>query len=129
MIWPPPRRSPEKIGGRGEETASFTALQAKITLAEQVALLGDPREFEQRLANDPKDHQARYDLAMVENARGNRDAAADHLLHIIRTDRDMERGRRAQTAAAIVRRLGPGGPRLAVGAAQALVGFVFLETY
>ena len=87
----------EKISDDGRKLPSFTALQAKMTLAEQVALLGDPREFEQRLAADPKDHQARYDLAMVENARGNRDAAADHLLHIIRTDRTWnEDGARKQ---------------------------------
>ena len=87
----------ERVSEDGRKLASFTALQAKITLAEQVALLGDPREFEQRLAADPKDHQARYDLAMVENARGNRDAAADHLLDIIRTDRTWnEDGARKQ---------------------------------
>jgi putative thioredoxin len=86
-----------RISEDGRKQPSFTALQAKITLAEQVALLGDPREFEQRLAADPKDHQARFDLAMVENARGNRDAAADHLLQIIRTDRTWnEDGARRQ---------------------------------
>jgi putative thioredoxin len=71
----------------GQKLPAFTALQAKIALAEQVALLGDPREFEERLSNNPKDHQARFDLAMIENAKGNRDGAADHLLHIIRADR------------------------------------------
>jgi putative thioredoxin len=87
----------EKISDDGKKLPSFTALQAKMTLAEQVALLGDPREFEQRLAADPKDHQARYDLAMLENARGNREAAADQLLHIIRTDRTWnEDGARQQ---------------------------------
>jgi putative thioredoxin len=87
----------QKISDDGKKLPSFTALQAKMTLAEQVALLGDPREFEQRLAADPKDHQARYDLAMVENARGNREAAADQLLHIIRTDRTWnEDGARQQ---------------------------------
>jgi putative thioredoxin len=87
----------EKISEEAKKLPTFNALQAKITLAEQVALLGDPREFEERLAADPKDHQARYDLAMVENARGNRDAAADHLLHIIRADRTWnEDGARKQ---------------------------------
>jgi putative thioredoxin len=87
----------EKINEEAKKLPSFTALQAKITLAEQVALLGDPREFEQRLAADPEDHQARFDLAMIENARGSRDAAADHLLHIIRTDRTWnEDGARKQ---------------------------------
>ena len=76
-----------KATEEGRKLPAFAALQAKITLAEQVAQLGDPREFERRLADNPKDHQARLDLAMIENARGNRHEAADHLLHIIRTDR------------------------------------------
>jgi putative thioredoxin len=77
----------EKLTDAAKKLPAYTALQAKITLAEQVATLGDPREFERRLAANPKDHQARFDLAMIENAKGNRTAAADHLLHIIRTDR------------------------------------------
>lgn len=77
----------EKLTDAAKKLPAYTALQAKITLAEQVATLGDPREFEQRLAANPKDHQARFDLAMIENAKGNRTAAADHLLHIIRADR------------------------------------------
>ena len=87
----------ERVSEDPRKLPAFAALQAKITLGEQVALLGDPREFEQRLANDPKDHQARFDLAMIENAKGSRDAAADHLLHIIRTDRTWnEDGARKQ---------------------------------
>ena len=87
----------ERVSEDARKLPAFAALQAKITLGEQVALLGDPREFEQRLANDPKDHQARFDLAMIENAKGSRDAAADHLLHIIRTDRTWnEDGARKQ---------------------------------
>jgi putative thioredoxin len=77
----------EKLTDAAKKLPAYTALQAKITLAEQVATLGDPREFEQRLNANPKDHQARFDLAMIENAKGSRTAAADHLLHIIRTDR------------------------------------------
>jgi putative thioredoxin len=77
----------EKLTDAAKKLPAYTALQAKITLAEQVATLGDARELEQRLAANPKDHQARFDLAMIENAKGNRTAAAEHLLHIIRTDR------------------------------------------
>lgn len=44
-------------------------------------------QFEQRLAIDPADHQARYDLAAALNASGDRAAAADALLHIIKHDR------------------------------------------
>ena len=44
-------------------------------------------QFEQRLAVDPADHQARYDLAAALNASGDRAGAADALLHIIKHDR------------------------------------------
>ena len=69
------------------DAPAIAAVKAKIALAEQAASLGDPAELERRLAADPKDHQARFDLAMIQNALGDRDAAADSLLAIIRADR------------------------------------------
>ncbi|KAB2864093.1 MAG: tetratricopeptide repeat protein, partial [Bauldia sp.] len=59
-------------------------------LAEQVASLGDPAELERRLAADPKDHQARFDLALIQNALGERDKAADNLLAIMKADRTWQ---------------------------------------
>lgn len=44
-------------------------------------------EFEQRLAADPLDHQARYDLATALNATGRREEAAAALLEIMRRER------------------------------------------
>ena len=67
--------------------AAVVALRARMTLDEQVAGLGNPQELEARLTADPKDHQARFDLAMIQNARGDRTAAADSLLAIIKADR------------------------------------------
>lgn len=68
-----------------------------MTLAAEAAALGNPAAFEQRLAANPGDHQARFDLAMVQNARGDRHAAADNLLAIIKADRTWnEDGARAQ---------------------------------
>jgi putative thioredoxin len=69
------------------ENASVRAAEAKITLAEQVAKLGDPVALQTRLQADPRDHQARYDLAMILNAKGQRHEAADHLLAIMKADR------------------------------------------
>jgi putative thioredoxin len=43
--------------------------------------------LEARVAADPADHQARYDLATALNATGQREAAANQLLAIIRQDR------------------------------------------
>ena len=69
---------------------AVTAVRAKMKLAEQVAALGDPAELMRRLEADPKDHQARFDLAMIENARGDRMAAANHLLAIVKSDRQWK---------------------------------------
>ena len=73
------------------------AARTKHELHAQASAMGDPRELEDRLNADPKDHQARLDLAMILNARNMRDEAADHLLSIIKTDRTWnEDGARKQ---------------------------------
>lgn len=67
--------------------AAVAAVRAKMALAEQVAGLGDPAELQKRLAANPADHQARFDLALIQNAYGQRAEAADGLLAIIKADR------------------------------------------
>lgn len=69
------------------DAPAIAAVKARIQLAEQAASLGDPAELERRLAENPNDHQARFDLAMIQNVLGERMAAADNLLHIIKADR------------------------------------------
>ncbi|CAH1658037.1 thioredoxin [Chelatococcus asaccharovorans] len=66
---------------------AIAAARAALELAEQAASLGDLAEFEQRLATNPLDHQARFDLALALNAKGKREEAADQLLEIFRRDR------------------------------------------
>jgi putative thioredoxin len=48
--------------------------------------------LEARLASNPDDHEARFELASVRMAAGDRDAAADALLEIIRRDREWNDG-------------------------------------
>lgn len=67
--------------------AAFRAAEARLALAEEAAKLGDPAKLEARLAKEPNDHQARYDLAMIRNAQGQRGEAADALLAIMKSDR------------------------------------------
>ncbi|QPC90026.1 thioredoxin [Mesorhizobium sp. INR15] len=70
-----------------KDAPPLAALRAKMAIAAQAAALGNPAEFERRLAENPGDHQARFDLAMIQNAKGDRTAAADNLLAIIKADR------------------------------------------
>jgi putative thioredoxin len=79
------------------EVAAIAAVTTKFKLAAQAASLGDPAALERRLAENPKDHQARFDLAMIQNAQGRREEAADNLLTIVKTDRSWnDDGARAQ---------------------------------
>ncbi|AOO79656.1 thioredoxin [Bosea vaviloviae] len=66
---------------------AIATVRAAIELAEQAASLGDTAELEAKVAADPKDHQARFDLAVALNARDRREEAVDHLIAIIKADR------------------------------------------
>ncbi len=66
---------------------AVAAVRAAIELAQQAAALGDTAELEAKVAADPKDHQARFDLALALNARDRREEAVDHLIAIIKADR------------------------------------------
>jgi putative thioredoxin len=66
---------------------AISAVTAAIDIAEQAAALGDLGPLEKAVADNPGDNQARFDLALALNARGDRDAAADRLLEIIKRER------------------------------------------
>ena len=66
---------------------AVAAVRAAIELAQQAASLGDTAELEAKVAANPKDHQARFDLALALNARDRREEAVDHLIAIIKADR------------------------------------------
>jgi putative thioredoxin len=78
--------SPPPAPGKDPDPA-IAAVLAAIHVAEQAAEIGDIAPLEKAVAEDPANNQARLDLALALNARGNRDAAADRLLEIIKRDR------------------------------------------
>jgi putative thioredoxin len=60
---------------------------AALEAAEAAASLGDTSGLAAKVEADPNDHQARLELAIALNAAGDREAATDHLILIIRKDR------------------------------------------
>jgi putative thioredoxin len=66
---------------------SVAAARAALELAEQATTLGPLAELEQKVALNPLDHQARFDLALALNNKGRRLEVLDHLLEIVRRDR------------------------------------------
>ena len=70
------------------EHAEITGARSALLLAEEgAAARGKLTEFERRLAADPADHAARYELATALNAMDRRTDAAEALLAIIRAER------------------------------------------
>lgn len=65
---------------------------AALALARDVPEAGDAAALEARVAGDPDDLEARYDLAGQRMASGDRDGAADLLLAIIASDREWNGG-------------------------------------
>jgi putative thioredoxin len=76
------------LGPRGQlHVPMVERARAALELAEQAADLGDVVELSTRVEAEPGDLQARFDLAVALNARGRRSEAADHLLEIVRRNR------------------------------------------
>ena len=67
--------------------AAVLAASAALELAEQAKNLGPVTELEQKVAANPLDHQARFDLALALNGKGQRLDALEHLISIVKRDR------------------------------------------
>jgi len=67
--------------------AAVAAARAALEVAEQTKNLGPISELEQKVAANPLDHQARFDLALALNGKGRRAEALDHLIAIVKRDR------------------------------------------
>jgi putative thioredoxin len=77
--------------------APVAAARAALEVAEQAKSVGPVNELEQKVAANPLDHQARFDLATALNAAGKRAEAVNHLIEIVKRDRKWnEDGARKQ---------------------------------
>jgi putative thioredoxin len=72
----------------GEQDEAVRAVEAELKLKETPAPeSGATAALRAKLAADPKDHQARFDLAMALDAAGDRDGAVEELLALVKLDR------------------------------------------
>jgi putative thioredoxin len=67
--------------------SSVAAARAALELAEQAKTVGPLAELEQKVAANPLDHQARFDLAVALNGKGQRMEALEQLIAIVKRDR------------------------------------------
>jgi len=67
--------------------SAVAAARAAVEVAEQAASLGPVAELEQKVAANPHDYQARFDLAVALNGNNRRQEALDQLIEIVRRDR------------------------------------------
>ncbi len=69
------------------EKPAFASAKAALELAEQSAGAGPVSDLTARVAQNPQDHQTRFELALALHAAKQNEAAAEALLEIIRRDR------------------------------------------
>jgi putative thioredoxin len=84
----------EILDGLSDELAKkpeISRARAALEVA-SAAPAADTSALGQRLAANPDDHDARFELASARMAAGDRDGAADALLEIVQRDRDWNEG-------------------------------------
>lgn len=70
----------------------IAGVRAALELAANASAAGDNDELGAKVAANPNDHQARFDYAEALSARGDLEAASEHLLAIIEKNRDWNEG-------------------------------------
>ncbi len=77
----------DTIPEAARQGADYAALAAELKLRDEAAAVPETAELDARLAADPDDHQARFDLALALNAAGQRVEAAEQLVALMKRDR------------------------------------------
>ena len=75
-----------------QNDAGIASVRASLDLIDDAEGAGDPLALQAQVQANPKDHQARYDLARALIGRGDLDGACDALLLIVESNRDWNDG-------------------------------------
>lgn len=71
-----------------KQSAPVQAVLAALALSRKAESAGPTDELEAKVAANPNDHQARYDLAVALATNGDKQTAVDQLLEIVKKQRD-----------------------------------------
>ena len=113
-----------KVPAKEKTNAEVAAVQASIDLAEQAKAAGPVGDLKAKAAADPKDFQARLDLALAYWAGGQRKEAIDELLAMIKLDRNWNEAAARQQLLKFFEALGFTDP-LAVDGRKRLSSLLF----
>ena len=95
----------------GAADEAIRTVEAELKLREQAAQAGDSAPLNAKLAADPNDHQARYDLALALDAKGDREGAIEQLLELIKRDRKWNDDGARKHLVTLFEAMGPTDPR------------------
>jgi len=103
---------------------ALDSVKTAIELAEQSAATGSAAELEVKLAQNPADHQARFDLALAHYAEGHKEQAVDQLLELVRRARTWNEAAARKQLVKLFEAMGPADP-LTISARKRLSSILF----
>ena len=109
----------ELVDGLDDDALKDAEIEGAISalsLAEQAGEgEGDIAALQARLAQDPGDHQARFDVAMAHHGAGRNEQAIDELIEIVRRDREWNEQAARQQLVKLFEALGHADPLTVAG--------------
>jgi len=112
---------PDELRKKPEVQSVRTALDLAVEAQNKA---GEGEGFRRRLAQDPDDHQARLDLALLYFAEGERETAVQELLEIVRRDREWNEQAGRKQLVKLFEAMGHSDP-VTVSARRALSSILF----
>ena len=105
------RKTLQLVRPDGATDEAVRAVEAELRLKEQTTDAGDTAELAAKLTADPNNHQARFDLALALDAKGDRDSALSALLEIVKRDRKWNEEAARKHLVTLFEAMGPTDPR------------------
>jgi putative thioredoxin len=103
----------EHLPSNDRESDMGKALSGQLLFLELAAKTDGPQMLAQRIAMNPDDHDARFDMALCEVASHHYDQAMDNLFYVLEQDAEYKEGAAREMIVTLVNMLMPAHPKLA----------------